>query len=419
MFRKEVLKKNANYEFGDVIVLPKSSIYLSCLFLFFVVCSALIFISLNTYEKKERVTGYVLPDKGVLKVFVPRDGFIKTLSVQAGQRVNKGDILALVQSQIGDTDGQLQSDVMLSEFLNQLGYLKRELSNKMETITIEERRLKLFSKTLASEISILENQLKIELQKLNLAREDFLTIEDIGDKDYFTKADINRSQQAKLAIDAGVEQIKLLLVQKNSDLDQNRLELTQLKTISKENMLNYDRQHSLLSQQISQTKNNGLYTIKSPVNGTVSSLQVLAGNGIKAGMPLVSILPTNSSLIVKLAVSSRSIGFIQVGQEVRIRYDAFPYQRYGSYTGIVESITQNALTDSELAQTLGTSSSSSADNGMTYVVNVSLPSSGIAIKKRKISLQPGMSLSATIITEKQSLLEWLLDPLYTVTRRSS
>jgi len=419
MFRKEVLEKKANNEFGEVIVLPKSSIYVSILFLLFVVSCVMIFISLNTYEKKEKVSGYVLPDKGVVKIFVPRDGFIKDLKVLVGQKIKKGDILALVQSQVNNTNGQLQSEVMLGEFLKQVEYLKQELTNKKNINSIEERRLKLANLRNNSEISILERQLEIELQKLNVAREEFLAIQDIGDKDYLTRAEINRSQQVKLSIEGTVEQIKLQLVRQNGALDENKLALNQLDTLSKEVFLSYEKQHSLLSQQISQAKSNGVYAIESPVDGTVSSLQVLAGNGIKAGMPLLSILPVNSSLIVKLAVSSRSIGFIQVGQEVRIKYDAFPYQRYGSYVGVVESVTQSGLTDSELMQTLGTSNSFTTANGMTYLVNVSLLSSNIVTKNRNISLQPGMSLSATIITEKQTLLEWLLDPLYTVTRRSS
>jgi len=419
MFRKEVLEKKSDGEFGEIIVLPKNSIYVSCVFLTAIVLCAVVFISFNEYEKKEIVKGYVMPDKGVVKIFAPREGYIKELKVTEGQHIKKGQILALVQSQLSDVDGELQSEVQLDEFLNQLEYLNQELANHKLNIASENRKLNLVNSGILAEISILETQLTIELEKLKVAKDEYSTIQDIGDKDYLTRAEINRSRQVKLSIETAAEQIKLQLVRQKNTFNENSLAIEQLANISKENLLNHEKKRSLLSQQISQAKSNGLYAIQSPIDGVVSSRQVSEGSGIAANIPLMSILHEESTMMVKLAVSSRSIGFIRIGQNVRIKYDAFPYQRYGSYMGVVEKITQSGLTDIELAQAIGISGSSGVGNEVTYLVNVSLSVSEILANGRKISLQPGMSLSAAIITDKQSLLQWLLEPLYTVTGRTS
>jgi membrane fusion protein len=416
MFRKNALNKNKNDAFGEVIVVPKASFIISSILLTAIVASILIFISINSYEKKERVFGYLVPDKGLVKVTTPRDGFVKKVFFNNGEPIAKGEIIAVIQSQITDVLGITQSDGLVAEYAKQIVYLEQKLEQKKNTSLVDNKRLIFSISSGMQEIEILQKQLAIELEKLTLAKEEYSLIQGIGDKNYLTSSEINRSHQTKLSIEAATEQIYLQILRQESAIERDRLLIEQMEYTFSAYKLDYEQALSELNQKITQTKNNGLYTIESPVDGIISSWQAMEGNSVRSGMPLAVIIPKNAVLEAKLIVSSRAIGFIKVGQKVRLKYDAFPYQRYGSFDGSITRMTQNSLSASELSQTIGISNAKLNNTESSYLVNATLSNLFIAKNGKKIGLQAGMSFRAEIITEEQTLLRWLFDPLFTITR---
>jgi membrane fusion protein len=121
----------------------------------------------------------------------------------------------------------------------------------------------------------------------------------------------------------------------------------------------------------------------------------------------MTIVPAGAELQAELAVPSSAIGFVNAGQEVSLAIDAFPYQRFGTVKGKVLTVAESAL-------------SQQGANGAViavYPVRVKLDTEAVTAFGRSEPLVSGMTLSARIVTEKQSLLEWLFEPLYAVRRR--
>lgn len=119
------------------------------------------------------------------------------------------------------------------------------------------------------------------------------------------------------------------------------------------------------------------------------------------------IVPTGAKLRAELAVPSAAIGFIKPDQEVRLAIDAFPYQRFGTVKGKVTTVATSAI-------------AAHGPNGTSvpvYPVTVMLDTSSVLAYGRKEQLVSGMTLTARIVTERQSLLEWLFEPLFAVSRR--
>jgi membrane fusion protein len=108
-----------------------------------------------------------------------------------------------------------------------------------------------------------------------------------------------------------------------------------------------------------------------------------------------------------LFVPTRAIGFVQPGQEVRILYEAFPYQQFGTYSGKVLKISQTILTKSD---TFGPIELKEP----VYKITAALDRPDIDAYGRRIPLQADMLVRADIILEKRSLIRWLLDPLLSV-----
>jgi membrane fusion protein len=110
---------------------------------------------------------------------------------------------------------------------------------------------------------------------------------------------------------------------------------------------------------------------------------------------------------------------VRPGQRVLLRYQAYPYQRFGHYEGVVVSVSRAALSPSELpVQLAGLTSLTGFGSGAAepiYRVTVALASQSVMAYGAQVPLQPGMTLEADVALERRRLFEWVLDPLYAVT----
>ncbi len=109
-------------------------------------------------------------------------------------------------------------------------------------------------------------------------------------------------------------------------------------------------------------------------------------------------------LQAELFVPTRAVGFVRVGQDVRLLYDAFPYQNFGTYHGRIVRISQSILTGSELAAPVEL-------REPAYKVTVALDRQDIDAYGQKLPLQADMLLRADIVLDRRPLVTWLLEPL--------
>jgi membrane fusion protein len=129
----------------------------------------------------------------------------------------------------------------------------------------------------------------------------------------------------------------------------------------------------------------------------------------------MSIVPAGSVLQAELFSPSRSVGFLRPGQRVLLRYQAFPYQKFGFYEGTIKSVSRSAAGPSELPQQLTGLTSLVAPNEPIYRVTVELARQTATAYGEQVPLQPGMQLEADVAIESRRLIEWVLDPLYSLT----
>ena len=124
-------------------------------------------------------------------------------------------------------------------------------------------------------------------------------------------------------------------------------------------------------------------------------------------MRRATIIPQDSVLQAELFLPARAVGFVEAGQPVRIMYDAFPYQHFGTYRGEVVKVSQTILTSSDVAGPIKLTEPG-------YRVTAALERPDIDAYGKAVALQPDMLLKADIILEKRSLISWLTNPLRSV-----
>lgn len=128
----------------------------------------------------------------------------------------------------------------------------------------------------------------------------------------------------------------------------------------------------------------------------------------------MSIVPKESKLLANLYVPSRAIGFVKPNDKVILRYQAYPYQKFGHAEGYVISIAQTALGAQEWTNLGNIFPQTAQLNEPVYLIKVKLNNQHIRVYGTEKKLQIGMVLEADILHENKKLYEWILDPLYQV-----
>ena len=215
----------------------------------------------------------------------------------------------------------------------------------------------------------------------------------------------------------------LLAQQQASEKSRQHLAAIKLKIYDSENLLQklpLQKQNSLLEletrlsqlrQQQAELMQRDNYQILAPVSGRVTTLVAREGQRIHNKLPQLTILPNGIDLVGQLFIPPRAIGFVKPGQHVKLLYDAFPYQHFGVFDGLLVNVSRSILTAAEISGPVEIRESA-------YIANVKLFDQSISAYGKKVQLQPGMTLQADIILEERSLIEWMLEPLYSLRGRT-
>ena len=167
-----------------------------------------------------------------------------------------------------------------------------------------------------------------------------------------------------------------------------------------------------IEQALAQNEAQREWVVKAPRAGIVATLLIKPGETVSAGEPLLTVMPRRSRLEAQLLVPSSAVGFVRRGQQVVLRYQAFPYQRFGLHFGEVGQVSRSALSPQEVAALVGRQSTAPL-----YRVMVRLRGQTVRAYGKPVALRPGMALHADILLDRRRLIQWVLEPLYGFSRR--
>lgn len=143
---------------------------------------------------------------------------------------------------------------------------------------------------------------------------------------------------------------------------------------------------------------SGFQALRAPVTGTVGQLSLHTEGGVvEAAKPIMTVVPSDGKLVAEVRLLNRDAGFVRPGQRVQVKLEAFPFSRYGTVPGRVLSVSPDAVPDEKL--------------GPVYVVRVGLDRTAIDGGDRRVSLVPGMTATADIVTGRRSYLSYLTSPV--------
>ena len=143
-----------------------------------------------------------------------------------------------------------------------------------------------------------------------------------------------------------------------------------------------------------------LVTLSAPSDAVVLEIaKVSAGSVVREAETLFTLVPLDSGLLAEVQIDSADIGYVKQGATARIKLDSFPFQRHGTLTGSVRTISGDAFQREGGA------------GGDFYLSRIEWGDSRLKRMPEHARLLPGMTLRAEIVVGKRSVISYLLWPL--------
>ena len=410
-FRPEVFASNRDRWLGSVSVVQPVKLWVMTAFAITAAVAVVLFVCLGTYTHRSTVTGQLFPIHGLAAVTAPATGVVTDVIQPEGARVGAQARLAiLVVPRATPRDGDTL--VALKRRLAQRQTALESAAQAQHTqLNAQAQGLHVQLTNAKQECAHLNQEVQTRQSQVKLARTLLSRLRTLLASQYVSQREIEQQQATVLEYTEQVQELQrqVLLTQRTiAQLEQTLSELPQQHATLEATL---QRELAQVAQERVQTEMQGVLAINAPISGIIATPRIKPGQTVQAGETVMSLLPRDGMLEADVWVPSRAIGFITPGDPVQLRYQAYPYQKFGHQQGRVKKISRSSIDPRELAGLSGYAPSAES----FYRVTIALAKQQVKAYGKLESLKPGMVLEADIFGEKRRLIEWLFDPLYALT----
>ena len=269
--------------------------------------------------------------------------------------------------------------------------------------------------TLESTLRQADAELQLHAQREALAQQSLGRLESLAKDQFVSSAQVQTKREELL----GLQAQRQALSRERENLQREALGLqAELQAIP----LKAQVQQGELARDIAALQAQGVenearrrLVLRAPSDGQMSTVLAEPGQVVQAGTQLAALLPARTPLPAHLYAPSRAVGFLRPHQAVLLRYQAFPYQKFGQQAGEVLQVARTPLQAAELAQ-LGLPAAMAQGEPM-YRITVQLQRQSVEAYGQDQTLSPGMLLEADVLLERRRLIEWIFEPLLSLARR--
>lgn len=431
LFRPEVLESRGSQWLGAIRVAQPVSIRIVAGIAVAISFALIAYIAFGSINKRARVIGITTPMGGSLIISSPAAGTLVNNHVHEGQQVAAGQVLFELFTDRQSSHGEISALIGQQLSIRQQT-LSDERRARMAQSAEKRRSLDARIENFDAESIQLEGEISLAQRRQNLAQQSLKKFEALYASGFVSDAQRQEKQEDLIDVSARLNSLGRLKVQ----LEANRLAVqaerdalvNDLATL----LVQLDRAEASLRQEVAENGGRGVSVVTAPQAGTITTISNERGQTVGAGQVLANLIPASDNsrggiaeLEVHLYAPSRTAGFVATGQAVLIRYQAFPYQKFGLYEGTVIDVSKTPFAPNELPPHLASTILSNVQqsglgfngNEALYRIKVRLARQSINAYGKAQMLKPGMTLDADILQEERRIWEWIIDPLLAVVHR--
>lgn len=400
LFRQEVIEAGRDRLAGTVVAAtpPRARLYVNLTLLVAIALVAILVF--GEYARRAPVKGIVSYDKGIARVYSNTQAEIRRIHVRDGMIVRAGDplvTLALAQGQ-GGVDAQLAGLAGQDQELGRQQALISQLGST-ETNALSQQKT-----SLSASIASLERQRSLATAQARLAEKATGRAQRLAAEGAGTQRQVEDSRSALLARRQEAESLNDQIIAQRAALRNLDSQIAERSLTAQRSGAELAAQRAMLSEQRAGLARLGEIVLTAPVAGKVGDITSQVGQRARPDISLASIIPRGSRLEIWLYAPSRAVGFVRPGQDVRLHFDAFPYQKYGAGRGKVTAVSRVAIDPSMIDASLGI-------DEPVFRICVAIERAIPKLSGDAARLRPGMTLSADLVLERRRLWEVLFAPI--------
>lgn len=414
LFRSAALNAHKTQWLGDIVLIRPLSYSILAAAAAAMALAIILFLAWGSYTKRSTVVGQLLPDTGLVKVYVPQLGIVKEKHVREGQHVAKGEILYVLSSdRRTGTLGSIQAAIS-QEVESRRRSLEDEIDKTRRLQHEESSGLAAQVESTRAELAKLDNLIQDQRARVDLSKDTVARYQGLLDHDYISREQLQQKQEDLLDQRARLQSAERERISVARQLEQRSNDLAGLSLKHQNDLSQLDRGISSIDQELAESEAKRQICIAAPEAGTVTAVVADVGQAVDGSRPLVSIVPDGARLQAQLYAPSRAVGFIRSGEPVLLRYQAFPYEKFGHARGTVVSVAKTALPGNEVTSLGNVAGGQGQQSEPVYVITVGLAAQTIMAYGKPQPLQSGMLLEADVLQDRRRLYEWVLEPLYSL-----
>lgn len=370
----------------------------------------LLFVFLGESTRRERVDGFLALDAGAARLLAPEAGTLAELLVREGDEVAEGAPIARLSLERSTAAGIGSGELVQRELQGRLNTLTSEAEQARLLADQQAAQLRVRISNLQNEIRQFNDEIKLQETRVAAAQADFQRSQNLRKEGFYSDSRMAEDRNALLDQQSKLQSLLRQRAATQRDLSTAQAELPTIETRARQASDQIARARSEVQQGIVQEQARREALIRAPFAGTVTNIAPARGDSLAADAPIATIVPKGSALHAQLLVPTRAIGFVQPGNEVVLRYEAFPFQRFGQYRGTVERISRTVWSQGERVGPLTV-------REPVYRIDVRLEQQSVAVNGQEFGLRPGMLVNADLLLERRTVFEWVFEPVLELRER--
>jgi len=404
LFRREAVENRQQDWLGTVqLVRPVSLTVLTVAIVVAAVAVAALLVE-GRYTRKARVTGFLVPDRGVIRLMPPQAGTVLESHVAEGLSVHAGDVLFVLAIDRATPKGEAVQNSFASRERSLKDAAQQQFVLQQAQVSGIDQRVA----DMRRELATLDAEADLLAQRLALAQQAQTRLEALRNDNFISSAQVQAKAEELLGLRAQVqntERQRAAQLREIGTLEAQRRELP-LKGQAQRGEI--DRDLAQLAQQTAERDAQQRIVVRASQDGVISAVLAEPGQSVSPMSALASLVPAHSRLQAHLFAPSSAVGFVHASQAVLLRYQAFPYQKFGHQVGQVVQVSRSPLQAAELASL---PLQGGASNEPLYRITVALDQQTVAAYGQPQALSPGMQIEGDVQLDRRRLIEWIFEPV--------
>ena len=416
LFRDEVLQEQRTQFLGTIRIGRNPSFTLVTSVALLLAAGLVAYAALGEITRKARLAGILIPVQGTLNVSSSQAGTLVDVRVKEGDAVAANDVLMVVGTDRATAQGDAAT--LIAQSMEQR---RATLQTERSLAEVQFRQRQQATadrlRSLEAEARQAEGEMASVQRRLDLARKSVERYTELARSGFVSEIQVQQKQEELLDLTTRETTAERSLLAVRRDAQALRAEQAANASALQAQFAQIDRSLASLRQEGMENNARREVLVTAPEAGIVTALTAYRGQGVQPGQTLAALIPRAadgrpSPLAAHLYAPSRTVGFVQPGQPVWVRYGAFPYQKFGMARGSIESVSRTPLSAQDLPAGQGQALMNAAQsNEPMYRVTVALERQSIETYGQQQPLKAGMTLEADVVQERRRIWEWLLEPV--------